>query len=560
MTEAERYAREVIEGKVIAGKLIILACQRFLLDLERDDIYLDTSEGDKIVDFVEENLRHWEGKWRNQPMILERWQKFIIQQIFGWRVKETGLRRIKSAYIQIARKNAKSTLAAAIALYHLFIDSENAPQVYVGSNNEDQSKICVNTAGQIIKVSPVLKSYVNKGIVKLFTYKDKVVSISNTKNNGLISTLTADAETKDGFNPSLGIIDEYHEAKDDSMLNVIESGQGAREQPLLVTITTAGFNKEGPCYSKLRHTSVELLEGKIIDDNHLAIIYEMDEGDDWKDSTKWFKCSPNWGVSVLPGYMESRLTKAVNEGGSKQVDFKTKNLNMWVDAPVVWITTELWNTNSHNTNPAELAGKMCYGGLDLASSDDLNAFVLWFPLFDGKHHAVLPYFWIPEEKVENHNDRVDYKRWVEQGFIKQTPGAKADHDVISDDIIELQKKYDLKSISYDRRYFHHTVARRLTETSHEFCHDIPQDVATLNFPMRELAGMIKAAQLEHFNNPIMKWMMGNVIVYTDSSGNIKPDRKKSRFKIDGVAAMLNAFCEYKTFEGQEIDLTFTAIK
>ena len=222
-----------------------------------------------------------------------------------------------------------TSFAAAILLYHLFADKENTPQILVGANNEDQAKICVNSAGRIIQQSPSLNELVDDQTVKLSIYGRNVVGIYHQDRDGAVKAMSKNPETQDGFNPSVGIVDEYHEAKDDALLNVIESGQGARPEPLLFVVTTAGFDKQGPCFKKLRRSGIDMLSGKIEDDSNLAFIFEMDEGDDWTDPAMWVKSNPNLDVSVFSSYLEARLVKAKNEGGTKEVDFKTKNLNMW---------------------------------------------------------------------------------------------------------------------------------------------------------------------------------------------------------------------------------------
>lgn len=564
MTAAERYARAVIEGKVITGKWVKLAAQRFLKDLQREDIVFDEKEAMRAVNFIERKLRHWEGAFGGKPLILEDWQKFIVMQIFGWFLLElhpsgVRLRRIRSVYIQIARKNGKTAFLAAIILYHIIADRESTPQVLVGANNEDQAKICTNSVGQMVKSSPELRELFDDGEIKLSTYNGKIFALQYPERIGEMRAMSKNPETKDGYGASLGGVDEYHEAKDDKLLNVIESGQGSRINPLLIVITTAGFDKDGPCYSKLRESSVQILSGTIEDDHHLAFVYEQDDEDLASDESTWIKSNPNLGISVSIDFLRSRYKKALNEGGSKMVDFLTKNLNRWVDAPEVWIGSEIWATNRHGLTPEDLEGKLCYGGLDLARTVDLNAFCLWFPNITEGVHAALPFFWIPEAKVENNNDRVDYRRWIEQGHMIKTPGNVADYRIIASDIKAIIAKYDFKSLSYDRHLMGHGVLTDLLDEG-IVCHDLAQNIANLNYPTKELERIVTGGKLEHFGSPVLSWMMGNVILAKDTSGNVKPDRGKSRNKIDGVSAMINALAEFKTFEGQELDLTFTAIK
>jgi len=446
-----------------------------------------------------------------------------------------------------------TSFAAAILLYHLFADRENTPQILVGANNEDQAKICVNSAGRMMQQSEAFKDLLSEETVKLSIYGRNVIGIYHKEKDGAVKAMSKNPETQDGFNPSLGVVDEYHEAKDDALLNVIESGQGARPEPLLFVVTTAGFDKQGPCYSKLRKGSIDMLMGKVEDDAHLAFVFEMDEGDRWDDPGVWPKSNPNLGVSVFPEYLKSRLTKAKNEGASKEVDFKTKNLNMWVDAPTVWIQDETWMKNHYMIDPEELRGLRCYGGLDLAAGIDINAFSLYFPKIRFVNErwisAVLWWFWIPKTMVKT--DHFDYTEWVEKGFIRTTSGVfenVIDHKQIINDICELTKDYMIEAVAFDQRLAYHGVVQELgvvfgTSESEEFIHGLypfTQSMANISLSTKQLETEISNYQLEHFNNPVARWMMGNVVLKKDPIGQIMPDKSKSQYKIDGIASMVNA--------------------
>jgi phage terminase large subunit-like protein len=405
----------------------------------------------------------------------------------------------------------------------------------------------------MLLASPDLRELFDDGEVKLFTYKGKVFGLEYPERIGEMRAMSKSPDTKDGYGASLGGVDEYHEAKDDKLLNVIESGQGSRINPLLIVITTAGFDKDGPCYSKLRDTSVKILDGVIEDDHHLAFIYEQDEEDEVSDESTWIKSNPNLGVSVSIEFLRSRYKKALNEGGTKMVDFLTKNLNKWVDAPEVWIGSDVWNINRHGLTPEDLKGKVCYGGLDLARTVDLNAFVLWFPDVKPGVHAVLCFFWIPESKVENNNDRVDYRRWIEKGHLFKTKGNVADYKIIAADIKGIIKEFDFRSLAYDKYLTGHGVLADLLDEGIP-CHELGQNIVTLNMPTKELERIATSGNLEHFGNPVLSWMIGNTLLTKDTSGNVKPDKGKSEKKIDGVSAMINALAEYKTFEHQTFNI------
>ena len=550
MTSAEQYADDIISGKVVSGQLMIKAAKRFKKDLKRKDLIFDAEAGEDAINFIERNLRHWEGSWRGQPLLLEPWQKFIVYQVFGWK-KLDGKRRVRSTYIQIARKNGKTSFAAAVLLYHLLKDTENTPQILVGANNEDQAKICVNSAGRIIQQSPVPAEMVEDEDIKLSIYGRNVIGVYYKERDGSVKAMSKNHETQDGFNPSLGIIDEYHEAKDDALLNVIESGQGARPQPLLFVVTTAGFLKSGPCFAKLRRMSVDILNGKSKDDSHMAFIFEQDKDDDWKDNKLWKKSNPNLGISVFEDYLDSRLVKAINEGASKEVDFKTKNLNMWVDAPEVWIPDEIFMKNTHGISREDLIGRQCWGGLDLSSGIDINAFVLFFPKDDViPYHCYLSYFWMPEDNVRDNKIHMDYSDMVKDGHMYVTPGNIIDHDQVTQDIIMEVQKYKFRVLGFDARMAYAGTVQQLLNVGLD-CQPFGQGIMNVTEPTKDLEKMTYEGIMEHFGNPVMRWMNGNISLRKDAVGNYMIDKGKSQGKIDGFAALINAIGTWKRFPVQD---------
>lgn len=535
MTAAERYADDVLSGRVVTGRLIRLACERFKADLKNEAFVWDVSAATKPINLTEKYLRHWEGSWRGKPIILELWQNFIIQQVFGWKLKSNGRRRVRSAYVQIARKNAKTTKAAVIAIFHLVADDENTPQILVGANNEDQAKICVNCAGRIIENSPELLE-VEGDSLKLFKYNEKIHTIAHKERNGLIDAMSKNPETKDGFNPSLGIIDEYHEADNDKLLNVIESGQGARPEPLMFCITTAGFDKSGPCYSKLRKASIEVLEGQSHDESHLAFIYELDEKDQWDDPANWIKANPNLNISVFPEYLEARMKKAKIEGGSKIIDFKTKNLNLWTDAPSVWIADETWMTNQHGIKEEDLIGKDCYAAV-YNPPEAINVCLFYFPSING-YHVFKGIAWIPEDNIKNNQETVDYQAWVDTGDLRTASGTRITPNEVADQILKESQNYFVKSFAFDNNSTQ-SIAPQLEEAGHTIM-PISQSFSHLSQQTKEFESLARAGQIEHFGNPIFRYHLKGTVIHTNANGEIKPDKKGSSTKIGFVVAALNA--------------------
>lgn len=531
------YAKRISSGQIIASKWLKLAAVRFIKDCKRTDIVWDEDEAERFVLFVENELRYFEAEWRGKPMRLSIFQRFVTLNILCW--KRNGKRRFTSAYIQLARKNAKTTLVAILALYHLLIGGTHTPQIQVGANNDEQAKICVNAAGQICKISPLLRDLVNDGSLTLYNYKGKVVSISYE--GGLMESLTKNAETKDGFNPSFGIIDEYHEAKDDKLLNVIENGQGARH-PYMVCITTAGFRREGPCFSNLRDQSTKLLTGQIEDDSHFAIICELDHEDEVHDPKNWIKANPMIDeIATLRPFIEGRYRKAKNEGGTKWVDFLTKNMDTWTDAPEIWIADSQWQKNfKHELTPEFFHGKDIYGGLDLSISTDLTAFSIIHEDAAGIVH-VLPFFWIPEARLTY--DKFDYIKARMGGNIFVSEGNVIDHTHVVEHILALGRVCNFKSIGYDNYLFNKTILQVIEANALPF-NEVKQQMKSMHPPTDTLMRLVMEEKINHGNHPVLRWNVSQVELVLDHEGAFKPTKKRGEKKIDGVISVINAVSEW----------------
>jgi len=497
--------------------------------MKRKDIYLDWEIVNRVCSFVE-LLNHWKGEWAGKGIKLEDHQVFYLGSLFGWINKETGLRRFRTSFKTVARKNAKTTECACKALYHLMYDGEQGAQVYSAATKEDQARIVVNDAGQIIKKTPGLQ-----GKFKLFKAREKITRVIYPGTNSFIHPLGSDSDSQDGFDPSYGIIDEYHAHPNDMMLNVIESGMGARRQPLIDIITTAGFNKDYPCFASLRKTAIEILEGSKDDDTFFTLIYELDTDDDWQDEKNWIKSNPNLGVSVNIEFLRSRLLQAQNEGGTKEVDFKTKNLNVWTDSPDTWISDEVWmKCDFGKFTP--LPGAVCYGGLDLASVRDITALLFLFP---GEKNHIVPYFFINEEMARQRKmDGLRYDVWAQQGFIEVTPGNATDYNYIKKRVLDFCKLYEVRKINYDRFNSSQLVIDLLEEGV--LMEGFGQGFISMSMPTKEFEKQILSREINHQGNPVLRWMMGNVQLKTDPAGNIKVDKGSSFEKVDGVVAAIMA--------------------
>jgi phage terminase large subunit-like protein len=538
MDRFDSYIEGVMSGRIVTGRLIRQAVQRHLDDLQNPKFYFDRAHADKVIK-VCEICRHWKGAKAKERIHLEEWQIFYIACLFGWKRSKDGLRKYTQSYMQVARKNGKTTLLALISIIHLLLDKEQGAQVWCGATKEDQARILVNDAGQITQSTPELKK-----LFKGFMYKDLITRVSYSTSQSFIAALGRDSRTQDGFDPSVGNIDEFHEHSTTQLLNVIVSGQGARMQPLLNIITTAGFNKDYPCYSVTRKTGIEILDGIKRDDSYLILIYEPDEGDEWSDKSTWVKSNPNLNVSVRPEFLVDKLKTAKNEGGSTEVNFKTKHLNIWTDAPKVWIADEIWMSNTIGKPEIELKGRICYGGLDLAKSRDLNSFVLLFPT-DGQFY-VRAWHWIPQETLDK-EDKESYNRWVQDGWLNVFRGNVMRPDDLAGAIMDICKDYKIESIAYDPYLATHGTIQILDDNNFVLS-PLAQGIRHLSPHTKEFERLVYSAQINHMNNPILRWMMSNVVTDTDTNGNIKINKQKSGNKIDGIAATINALAQYTEFK------------
>jgi phage terminase large subunit-like protein len=536
------YANDVISGKQLACKYVILACERHVNDLKRakkkDFEYTFNIELANKWFTLYSYLRLWKGEWAGNEFILEPWQKFIIGSLFGWVRKDNGVRRFKKAYIEMARKNAKTTLMAGIAIGMMTIDGEHGAQVYAGATKEDQAKIVVNDVANIVRNSPIIMFDEDDGSenFKIYSVNGQARRVVFSGSNSFMSPVGRDSKSLDGLDVSCGIIDEYHAHPTDDLKQVIESGMGARKQPLLCIITTAGFNKQGPCY-QYRRMITEVLEGIKHDENTFGIIYTLDDEDDWQNPESWIKSNPNLNVSVKPEFLKTELTDALNQP-SKQTAFLTKNLNLWVDAPTVWIPNDVWDACEDYHTIDELSGE-CYAALDLASTGDITALMLYFP----ELNYFKPVFFCPKETASKREkkDSVPYTLWAREGWLNLTDGGGGkvtDYNYIKTFLQELNPAIELKRIAFDK-WNSSQLINDLKDVGLP-CEPYSQALSHMSYPTKEFEKMVMGKQLKHDGSPVMAWMMKNVALMTDSNDNIKIDKKKSHEKVDGPVSAVMA--------------------
>lgn len=529
--KVKKYINDVLSGRRICGKLERLAVERHLADLENADklkIRFDEVAAMRCISFFS-ILKHSKGEFSGKRFELEPWQMFIVWVLFGWK-RLDGSRRFRYAYVEVARKNGKTSFAAALSLYMMVLDGEDGAEIYTAATKRDQAKICWTEARNMVGKSPALSN-------KIARFQSALTMESTLSK---MEPLAADSDKLDGLNPHFAVVDEYHAHKTDMLYNVLKSATGARRQPMIFTITTAGFDKTSPCFL-MRRTYIDVLLGIKKQENTFVMIYSADEGDDWKDPKTWAKSNPNMGISISAEYLEEEFKSALNRGGSEEVNFKTKNLNQWVDAPTVWIQDEKVRKCSNGTTDADLVGQTCYAGLDLASHVDINALALYFP----ELKAIKLYYWIPEAKMEENADRVDYKTWAAEGRIFVTEGNVIDIDAQVEKITEIIRGVNCRNIAFDPAKAYHGTVQGLQKAGlNNILDEFNQSIKTMSEPTRELQRLVESAEVDLMDDPVLRWMFRNAVAVTDANDNIKLHKAKSMNKIDGLTAIINAIGGY----------------
>lgn len=537
-TGAYLYAADVLDGKIRVGELIRKACLRFMRDLERDDIYIDLEEARKIVNFGL-LCNHWKGPAANTPIEFRPDQHFYFQQLFGWKYTETGRRRFRRSFKEISRKTGKTTELALQSLFHCLIDVKTGPQFYVGATKEDQARICLTDVGRIVEASPKLRKH-----FKVYWNLDQARAIKVHPTKGVMKVIGKDSKRNDGLDVSMSGIDEFHEHPDTSIRDILASAMGARLDPIESIITTAGFDIFKPCYTVSRATGVQILDGIIEDDGQLIMLFEQDDWEDWENEDNWIQSNPDipYNDTKLTD-LRSQLKKAHNEGGATEVNFKTKHLNMWVNSPETWLNHELLLSNNHGITDDDLIGRQCFAGLDLAKGIDLNAMALYFPNVRGEVGALKLYFWIPQDKIIEARKEADYQKWVDEGFVEAFPGGAVEPSRISARVIEELKKYNVKSLGYDSKYFYSGPMEYLQNAGfRDIMFNVPQGYG-LSGAYRYIETLVKSKHLDLMNNPVLLWNFNNAVPMIGNNMDLKLDRSSASKKIDGVVAAAMAIHE-----------------
>jgi len=525
------YAQGVLNGDIVAGRLVRLACERHIREKAVADkgeglFYFSDEAAQHAFDFFR-FLRHSKGEWAGREFELSPWEQFIIAALFGWRKRSDHTRRFRTALIETARKQGKSTLAAAIGLYLFYGDGEPGAEVYTSGTKKDQAKIVHSEAVRMIAASPELRRAIG-------TFKDRLF-VEGTASK--FEPLGADSDTLDGLNVHGAICDEIHAWTSRKLWDTLETSTGSRRQPLLFEITTAGWDRNSFCWTQHAH-AISVLEGNLHDDSVFAYVASLDEGDDPFDEAVWIKSNPNLHVSVKIENLREQAEKA-KQIPSQLNAFLRFRMNVWTESHSRWIDLDIWDEGGAPIDIAELEGRECIGGLDLATTMDLTAFVLLFSDDDGGF-TVLPSFWIPGDNVEKRvtRDHVPYDVWIRRGLVKETDGNVCDYDVVREDIKDLCERFRVKEIAFDRW----NSSQLVTQLQSDGATMVPVGLgfASMAAPTKECEKLVLGRKLRHGGNPLLRWNVGNVAIKIDPAGNQKPDKSKSAEKIDGLVALLLA--------------------
>ena len=527
---ASDYCLQVLDGTIPANKFVKQCCERQLRDLTREGskgfpyIY-DPAKGANVCTFVE-LLPHIKGKLAGQPIQLEPWQIFIVMTAFSWVHKDTGFRRFRRTYIEVPRGNGKSAISSAIGLYALAKDEEGGAEVYSFATTRDQAKIVFGDAQQMARKTAGLRNH--------FGVEVNAHNINILKTASKFEALSSEGSTLDGLNTHFAIIDELHAHKTRSVYDVVETSIGKRTQSMLWIITTAGSNRAGICY-EVRGFVRKVLDGSAVDETQFGIIYGLDDGDDWTTEEALIKANPNWGVSVMPEVLLPLQAKAMSMPSAAN-NFRTKHLNEWVNADVSWMDMRAWDACADPSLTVEdFEGQPCFMALDLASKTDIAAKINLY-VRDGHYYAFGEYY-LPRDTVDK-GENSQYSGWESLGLLTVTDGAIIDFMVIENKILEDCKRFEVIEVPYDPFQATQLSMRLLNQGVNMV--EVRPTVLNFSEPMKQLEALVLDKTFHHNGDPVLTWMVSNVVCHTDAKDNIYPRKERHENKIDGVVALIMA--------------------
>jgi len=479
-------------------------------------------------------LRHSKGKWSGQPFDLSDWQLFVLANVFGF-LRDDGSRALRTAYTSVARKNGKSTFAAGVGLLMLVADDEGGSEVYSAATKRDQARITYDEAANMVRSSPPLSR-----IVRVQRH-----NLSVERSYSKFEPLSSEHHQLDGLNPHCVLIDELHAHRTRGVWDVLATASGARTQPLLFAMTTAGNNRATVCW-EVEDYSRRILDGTVEDDTWFALTCGLPDDADWHDPANWPMANPNIGVSISHQFLEKQCKQAEESPGRVQA-FRQLHCNQWTESVTRYFDMDRWDAaGGVLVDLDDLEGRPCYAGLDLASTIDVTALVLLFEV-DGEF-VVVPYFWMPADSAgrRHQEDRIPYPAWCEAGLIERTPGTVCDYDIIRRRINELGQRFNIREIAVDRWNATQLVVQ-LGQDGFNVAF-FGQGMRSMNSPTKELEALVLSKRIRHGGNEVLRWMAANTVVERDAAGNVKPSKAKSDEKIDGIVALIMALSRLQADE------------
>jgi phage terminase large subunit-like protein len=531
-----KYARDVVAGKIVAGRPVRLACERHLRDMKSakaKGLVWKPEKAQRILDFFPEMLVLEDGS----PFVLVPWQVFVVGSLFGW-YKTDGFRRYRTAYVETGKGSGKTPLAAGIGLFGLVADGEPAAEIYSAANDKDQAKIVWKDAWRMVKGSPEL---------------DRLIS-SPDRGDVQIGTLTIPAESSvfrpvssehkglDGRRVHMALIDELHEHQTAMVVDKMSAGTKRRQNALIFEITNSGYDRTSVCWQH-HEKSIKVLEGTTDDPGWFVYLCSLDEGDDWTDPKVWPKANPSLGTVLPVEYLQRQVMEAQTMP-SKENIVKRLNFCIWTEQSERWLSMESWDACGGDVQVKE--GSSCYSALDMASRRDLCAEAKLFgPDAEGVFDLAMR-FWIPRDTLDTQDsdrteqDRLMLRHWADQGFITLTDGNVADYDTVESDLLKDYERFDLKELAFDPWNVTQLVTHLKDKLGEERVIQFSQGFASMTSPCKELEKLLASKKLRHGGNPVLRWMASNVAIKHGPDKQIRPDKTSSRDKIDGIVALLMA--------------------
>lgn len=542
------YAKQVVAGKIVANKYVIKECERHLKYLKGHEKWIfDEELAHRPIRFIEKFCKPSKGA--NNQLILQPWQHFIIGSLFGWVHKETKLRRFKEALVFVGRKNGKTTTISGLANYGVSQDGENGAEIHMLANTMKQARLLFDESKAMIKASPVLKK--NFRSLRDAIHYDKTIS--------KIEPQASDSEKLDGLNTHIGIFDEIHEFKDYKLISVIKNSRAARLQPLLIYITTASFQLNGPLVDMVE-AGKDTLNGIIEDERTFYYLASLDDEDDINDSENWIKANPNIGVSIDIEVMKEEWIKA-KRIPAERGDFITKRFNIFANNDEMsFIDHTTLSKNNEVIAFDELENHPCTVGYDLSETEDFTSACATFALENGKI-AVLSHSWIPKHKIDLSNEKIPYREWEEAGYLTIQDKPYIDYTDVYDWILKVNEHHPVEKITYDR-----ANAFRLNQELKNYgfvTEETRQGALTLSPALKSLKELFLDGKVIYNNNPLFKWYVNNVKLKLDRNGNWLPSKQSRYRKIDGFAALLNTYTDIMnklTEENNTGNIEFLSIK